>query len=157
MEVKGLQVTVIVLAYKRKKFLGSALDSVVKNSIVPDQIILVKCFSDPEFDASLKSKGIEIYDLPDLTRYGEMLIYALNRAFGDIIMLLEDDDMFFPNKIESLKGMYERDSDLVAIKDIPMIYRGNGNYLDFTSNNDDRFRMRHSSILHRILLFVNKL
>lgn len=144
MEEKDLRVTVIALAYKRKKFLNAALDSVLENSIVPDQIILVKCFIDVEFDAILESRGIEIHNMPDTTKYGDMLVYALNKASGDIIMLIEDDDMFLPSKIETLKAMFEKNSDLIAIKDMPETYKGYGNFSDFVSISDYKFSVPNS-------------
>lgn len=133
MEKRTVKTTVITLAYKRKKFLASALDSVLENSRIPDQIILVKCFTDFDFDSNLTSKGIEVYTLSDNTKYGEMLSYAIKKASGDVIMLLEDDDMFLPKKIEFLTVMYENNEDLIATKDVPYIYKGIGKFSDFES------------------------
>jgi len=133
MEMKSMKTTVIALAYKRKKFLASALDSVLENSKLPEQIILVKCFTDLDFDSNLASHGIEVYTLSDNTKYGDMLIYAIKKSSGDIIMLLEDDDMFLPKKIEYITMMYESNEDLIATKDLPFIYKGVGKLSDFES------------------------
>lgn len=110
-------VTVIIMTYKRKKFLKPALDSVLRNSVAPQQIILAKCFSDPILEKELHLIGVEIITFSDDTKYGDMLNECMKLVSSDIVLLLEDDDLFFNEKISVIFDMFSSNPSLVAIKD----------------------------------------
>lgn len=102
-------VTVIILCYKRESFVLEAVNSVLNNGY-PDnylEVIVVKAFDNPALEESLKKmKCLIIHS--DSRYIGHGFCSALNMSTGEIVFLLDDDDLFLPGKIETHLSMYKK-------------------------------------------------
>jgi glycosyltransferase involved in cell wall biosynthesis len=92
--------TVIITAYNRRRFLPRAIDSVLAQSVPRDryEIIVVKNFADEETDRRIREHALTgiFRDDKDL---GIHLRTALDQTHGEIVALLNDDDMWEPGKL----------------------------------------------------------
>lgn len=121
----GPVVSVIVPTFNRPLYLAKALESVVRQNYRNLQIIVVndggsdvtgvvESFNDPrvEFINRRQNRG-KPFSLNE----------ALARAQGKYVAYLDDDDVYYPNHIESLVEALENDSDCsVAYSDLYKVY-----------------------------------
>lgn len=110
-------VTVIIVAYKRTNYIIDAIKSVINQQINDKSIfelIVIKNFSNEFIDKYVETSGIKNILSNDTTLLGKIL-EATNVAFGKFISILEDDDIFLPNKLEEIKREYELNQNLVYI------------------------------------------
>jgi hypothetical protein len=69
------------------------------------EIIVVKNFTDEYIDRKLEELGI-INVNTAFHSLGEKIVIGVDKAQGNIISILEDDDLFLPNKIEKVLKMF---------------------------------------------------
>ena len=110
-----MKVSIIITAYSRKNFLEEALESAVKQSggNIETEIILVKNFRDPRIDSICESSGVRVIEREGTI--GEYLSDASARATGEIIMFLEDDDVFASDKARKIVELFLCNGDVVLI------------------------------------------
>jgi len=102
------KLTVIITAYKRKEFIKEAVSSVLNQTISRDkyEIICVVGFKDENFSSFLKNNDIrEFYCDGTL---GECLVTGLKQSNGEIIVFLDDDDLFKKDKLENVLNAFEK-------------------------------------------------
>jgi glycosyltransferase involved in cell wall biosynthesis len=122
---------VIITVYKRYKYIDEALNSVLSQSVKPDQIIIVA--DNPKMlNNSINATVIEA-DYPQLGKKIFEAIKAL-RDDIDVVYFLEDDDMFHKNKIEYINKIFEKRRDIVTIHNSRKLIDENGNQLNLTSD-----------------------
>ena len=107
-------ISVIITAYKRKDFLLNAIKSVVNQTLNKKyyEIIVIKNFRDENIDDFINKNEIVGIISNDNSLQGK-LIEALNVAKGTIISFLEDDDLFFENKLEIVYNKFNRNNKLI--------------------------------------------
>ncbi|OWP56112.1 MAG: hypothetical protein B2I17_07200 [Thermoplasmatales archaeon B_DKE] len=108
-----LSFSVLVVAYKRTEFLEEAVKSVLLQQYPPEfiQIVVIKSFIDTEIDAFCDSKNIT-HIFSEQESLGAKLTEGLKICRGDVICLLEDDDLFAPNKLQELGKVFENNRDV---------------------------------------------
>lgn len=108
------KISVIIVAYNRKKYLKEAIDSVLANEYDKNrlEIIVIKNFSDEVLDSYIESNGI-ISLISDDVNVGEQLANGINKSKGDIICFLDDDDRFRSDKLKTVESKFTYDSSLV--------------------------------------------
>ncbi len=104
-----MRVSVILLTRNRVQKLRRAYRSLCSQTCLPDQIIIVDDFSDPpvtyDIISDLNKPGIEtiVVRVPEEKRKvfppQRGRNFGAARAGGDILMFLDDDDLFEPDKI----------------------------------------------------------
>lgn len=100
-------VSVLVTAYNRKEYILEAVKSVLNQTIERSkyEIIVVKNYLDYNIDKFLSEYGvINIYT--DELSLGAKLAYGIEKARGEILCFLEDDDMFLPNKLNEVTNIF---------------------------------------------------
>jgi len=120
---------VIITVYKRYKYIDEALNSVLSQSVKPDQIIIVA--DNPKMlNNSINATVIEA----DYPQYGKMIFEAVNalRDDIDIVYFLDDDDMFHKNKIKYINKIFEKRRDIVTVHNARELVDENGNQLNLT-------------------------
>ena len=102
MEVKPAKISVLVTCYNRRNYVIDALSSVsAQMTKVPFEVILVKNFWDEEIDSYCGAKSVKvIYDESEIM--GEMYLRGLQQCSGDLVVFLDDDDQFLPDKLEKV-------------------------------------------------------
>jgi Glycosyl transferase family 2. len=114
---------VIIPVYKRYKYINEALNSVLSQTVKPDQIIVVA--DNPKMlNNSINATVIEA-DYPQL---GKKILEAIKalRDDIDIVYFLDDDDMFYNHKIEYINKIFEKRRDIVVIHNSRKLIDENG-------------------------------
>ena len=106
----------IIYSYDRKDFILEAINSVYNQTIDRDQyeIIVVKGFNDPKIDNEIK-KFTNVCITLNVKGHGRKIISALEHSNGDIICLLDDDDLFSKDKLEKIKEIFESQDDVIFV------------------------------------------
>ncbi|EQB4333369.1 glycosyltransferase family 2 protein [Providencia stuartii] len=115
-------VSVIITTKNRKLFLQRAIKSILSQSLLPEEIIIIDDNSNESEKITLSE--IEKYkkgnNINFFTHYNELSMggnYSRNKGFelssGDIIMFLDDDDYWLPNKIEDQVNIFTPKTGLV--------------------------------------------
>lgn len=107
-----IYISVIIIAYNRSNYIKAALDSVLNQSIERSkyEIIVVKNFKDSYIDNLKIDNFLNItVENNDESPFGiNLWRYGFSKSSGDIICFLEDDDIFYPNKLfEVVKAFSE--------------------------------------------------
>lgn len=105
-------------AHQGERYIGLQLRSILAQLSADDEIIVVD-------DASTDRTCNEICALKDprlvLIRHSEnqgvlrTFERALSRASGEIVFLSDQDDLWLPNKVETVLGTFARDPDVMLI------------------------------------------
>lgn len=109
----GFDFSVIVVAHDRKEYIIDAVKSVLSQDYKQGtiQIVVVKAFNDHVIDDFLKQNGI-YFIFTDAIPIGAKFYEGLKVSQGDIICLLEDDDIFSKHKLKKLNDIFSKNSDL---------------------------------------------
>ena len=108
------KISVIITAYNRKNYLyyavKSAIDQTIDKSLY--EIIIIKNFEDRKIDKLIKNSNISIKQIllkSKLIYYpnGLLISKALKKSNGEIIVFLEDDDIFEKNKLQQVLKVFE--------------------------------------------------
>ena len=115
-DAPGLTLAIIVPMYGHAAFVGAALESVARQTCLPDEVILVNdgspdntgdvaraaCALWPE---PLRSR-LRILDNPANQGQSVSLNRAVAGAASDLIMVLNDDDYLFHDAVELVRSLY---------------------------------------------------
>jgi glycosyltransferase involved in cell wall biosynthesis len=106
-----VKLTVIITAHDRKKFLLDAVNSAINQTISRKhyEILVVKNFKDDYIDNKLEDLGI-INIITETKSLGGKIVLGVHEARGEIISILEDDDLFLPNKIEKVIKVFSNNN-----------------------------------------------
>ncbi len=96
-------VSVIVAAHARVQFLKEAVASVVAQA--PDEVLVVKYTRDPELDRELTDLGAVVRQSQQPFQGGKVAD-GIEWARGDVVALLDDDDVFLPGKVGRLRETF---------------------------------------------------
>ncbi len=99
----GLRVSVVVGAHLRVQYLKRAVESVARER--PDEIIVVKFAEDPELDAELASMGARVHRTKEPLAGGKFA-EGIELASGDLVVFLDDDDVFLPGKLARVREVF---------------------------------------------------
>ena len=113
----GIEISVLITAYNRKKYLKEAVRSVLESSINRDlyEIIVVKNFTEIEIDSFLSQNQVIVVNTTD-ENIGKQIALGLDKASGAVISFLDDDDKFEQDKLSIV---------LSEFKDPSLIYYHN--------------------------------
>jgi glycosyltransferase involved in cell wall biosynthesis len=102
-------VSVVVTAYNRKQFLLGAINSVLNQSVSREfyEIICIKNFYDTNIDIFLNQNNV--VNLVRDGTIGDYLTAAIMASVGEVIAFLDDDDEFFPEKLQSVMDVFRMD------------------------------------------------
>lgn len=95
------QVTALVATCNRAHFLGEALDSILSQTIAPDQVIVVDDGSTDGTRDVLRQYGdrIEVIEQPNGGK-SRAINAAMPHVLGTYLWIFDDDDVALPNNIE---------------------------------------------------------
>jgi len=124
-------ISVIVTAYNRRKYLPFALRSLEAQTLPRDrfEVIVVKNFNDKESDDIISRNGWkDLYE--DSTYHGRKILAGLEESKGDVITVLEDDDMYVSNRLEKIYKAFTSYGRLTYFHNSQAVIDGNGNLLE---------------------------
>jgi len=101
-------ISVIITAYNRKEFLLDAIKSVLNQTLDKKyyEIIVIKNFNDNAIDKYIEENNIKNILSNDKSLPGK-IYEALGTAKGEIISFLDDDDLFFNNKLKDVYNIFK--------------------------------------------------
>ena len=107
-------ISVIITAYKRKEFIMDAIKSVLNQTLPRKyyEIIVVKNFIDSDIDKYINDNNIKNIFSNDISLSGKS-VEAIKSSHGEIISFLDDDDMFYNNKLEYIYDLFKNNINLV--------------------------------------------
>ena len=111
---EGMLISVIITATVPNDFIKIAVHSVLSQTLNKKEYetIVVKNFLDPDLDDFLAEREIiNIYS--DKIEIGEKIALGINQANGDIISILDYDDLFLPIKLETVKRVFLEKENLI--------------------------------------------
>ena len=106
-------ISVIITAYNRRQYVLDAVKSAIEQSLSRQlyEIIIVKNFHDINIDAFAEEHNvINIYS-ENKTLSGKIL-EAIGIARGNILCFLDDDDMFYREKLEYVLNKFNESDNL---------------------------------------------
>jgi glycosyltransferase involved in cell wall biosynthesis len=118
-----MKVSVLINNYNYGRYIPECLESLRAQTVSPDEVIL---YDDGSTDNSLEvASNYDFVTVLSFPNYGDKPSFnqanAINQAFdactGDVICLLDSDDFFEPEKIESVKKAFESDDSLILVQD----------------------------------------
>ena len=122
-----IRFSIVVIAYKRKTYLLEAVKSALNQNYPREnfEVVVVKAFHDEVIDRHLKDLGV-VTVFSDTEFQGVSLADALSACSCDIICLLDDDDLFTPDKLSKISEVYMSNPGLaVAVNSYDIIdFRG---------------------------------
>lgn len=100
-------ITVLAIAYNRREFIGSALQSALRQTLSRDlyEIVLVTNF---KVSSPILYEGNIRVIFSDIRELGPKLASVIEQCQGDIISILEDDDIWLPEKLEHVKSVFDQ-------------------------------------------------
>jgi glycosyltransferase involved in cell wall biosynthesis len=108
------KISVIITAHDRKNYilecLKSALDQTIERNLY--EIIVVKNFDDPYIDDFINNNGI-INVKTNNDAIGEKFLLGIEHSSGDILCILNDDDLFTKNKLEYILYLFNENKNLI--------------------------------------------
>ena len=105
--------SVVLNAYRRRKYVGEAVRSALTQTLTLGayEIVVIKDFADRELDEWLASLGPNVRVVTeDHPGVGAGLARGVELARGEIVLFLEDDDRFRPEKVAGVLGALAADS-----------------------------------------------
>lgn len=95
--------SVIIVAHVRRDYIKFAIDSVLDQSAPRNsyEIIVVKNFSQQEYDHELEKRGIRVI-ITEEESLGSKIALGIENSSGEILSFLEDDDVFCRDKIKNV-------------------------------------------------------
>lgn len=106
--------SVIITAYNRRKFLKAAVKSVLDQKFEREryEIIVVKNFVDPEIDEFISDNSI-ISEITGDCSIGEMLRFGVIKSQALVVTFLDDDDLYEPDRLHSIFSAFCKNPQLV--------------------------------------------
>lgn len=95
--------TVVIAAHTRVEFLKRAVVSVAGQG--PDEILVVKYTQDAELDRELRALGAKVHWTQEPFQGGKFA-EGIGRATGDVVLMLDDDDIFLPGKVDRVRETF---------------------------------------------------
>jgi len=120
-------ISVVIIAYNRKDFLLNAIKSVLNQTLDKKyyEIIVIKNFRDKNIDDFINKNNI-IGIISNEESLSGKLVEALDMAGGTVISFLEDDDLFFENKLEIVYKEFKKDNNIVYYHNLYVPINSNG-------------------------------
>lgn len=122
-------ISVFVTAYKREQYLIEAVRSVLAQTLSREffEIIVTKSFMNSEIDEFLlKNNIISLYIDDD--RYGYRFSKSLEISKGNIVVTLDDDDIFLPSFLERLYNLFSLHSNVGAYQKSLAFFEDSGRF-----------------------------
>ncbi len=139
-------VSVIITAYNRTKYLLEALNSLQKQTIKTFEIVLVTNFSlDLQKFSDLNIKHILLDG-----SIGQFLFEGVRNSEGEIIVFMDDDDVFLPEKIESILQLFHENK-TVYVHNNSSLINDAGRYIRRLKLKTIDFNLSSISVLRKII------
>ena len=105
--------SVIIFDFSRQNFVKSAIDSIKADlNGLEIELILLKSYKDIHIEEFLKENNVRFVDLMEAKQQSDYIKTAVNIASGEIIIFMDDDDVFYPEKIRYIITIFQAHKNL---------------------------------------------
>lgn len=104
------RISVIITAHNRSEYLKGAIECVLNQDLSTEyyEMIVVKNFSDEVLDGYISQNGIKNYTV-DAEPLGSKLETGIKASEGDILVFLEDDDLWEPERLRIILDTFNNE------------------------------------------------
>jgi glycosyltransferase involved in cell wall biosynthesis len=105
-------------AYQGERYIASQLRSILPQLSPDDEIVIVDDAStDGTCDEIVALRDIRIQLVRNTENRGVLRAFekAISRSTGEIVFLCDQDDLWLPNKVETVLDVFARDTDLMLV------------------------------------------
>ena len=124
-----MKISVVIPTYNSEKTINNTLDSVFKQTVLPDEIIVLDDGSTDNTVSIIKSYGTSVsllqHENQGVARTRNELC---KRSKGDLVAFLDHDDIWHPKYLETQRTFYEKYPNAVAYFLGHINFFGYGNY-----------------------------
>lgn len=107
-----IKISVIIAAYNGEKYIEEQLQSILRQTCIPDEILIGDDSPIPKIAELIEDKlttdytNIQYFHNP--SQYGHInnFLNLMRKASGDLIFFCDQDDVWLPNKISEMKKLY---------------------------------------------------
>lgn len=151
-------ISVIITAYNRKEFLLNAIKSALNQTLDKKyyEIIVIKNFTDKDIDDFINQNKI-IRIISNQESLGGKLVEALNIARGTVISFLEDDDLFFENKLDIVYKKFKTNKNIVYYHNWCVPINIKGEILNINNINTSPDSNMSAISMRKSIVKINKL
>ncbi len=149
-------ISVIITAYNRKEFLLNAIKSVLNQTLEKKyyEIIVIKNFIDKNIDDLINENLIKNILMEGTL--GEFLYRGISEASGEIISFLDDDDLFFKNKLDFVYKQFKKDNNIVYYHNLCVPINGRGKTVSIHRMNSSLDFNMSSISIQKSIIKINK-
>ena len=99
----ALKISVVIMCFNRRTFIIQSVSSVLQQTLPREEyeILVTKNFEDKDIDLFLSQNGIFSIMEGDVN-IGRMIVNAISQARGQYVSFLDDDDIFYPDKLSTI-------------------------------------------------------
>src|ERR1700677_560836 len=124
-----MTISVVIPAYNCAATIQDTLDSVLRQTVLPDEVLVMDDGSTDETLGILKSYEPKITVLRQMNAgTGKARDALVEHAEGDLIAFLDNDDIWHPYYLEAQRGLFEQYDRAVAFFTGHTVFTGNGSY-----------------------------
>lgn len=112
-----MRISAVVIVFNLENYIGQALDSVLGQTRQADEIIVVDDCSTDGSAGRVKAYGPRVRYLRTPRNGGALLaaLHGVKAASGDVVCMLDGDDVWDRNKLEVVEREFIADPDLVLL------------------------------------------
>jgi len=162
-----LIVSVIVLTFNRKDMLKETIDSILAQTFLDFELIIVdNCSIDgtEDFVLSYKDPRIKYFRNQNNGIIAVNLNYGISKASGEYIALCDDDDLWLPTKLEKQVAILNKEKDVGMVcangitfnelgeEDIHITKKRNSNYITQKETLMKNIIIQSSAIIRKNIL-----
>ena len=105
--------SIVIFDFSRPEFIHKAIDF-LRNEIsgTDSEIILIKSYKDIEIEKFLNLNNIIYTDLVAHNKQSDYINTACKVASGEIIIFMDDDDIFYPGKVKYVSDLFKNNKNL---------------------------------------------
>ncbi len=149
-------VTVIVPTFNREKYLPESIGSLLRQTVMPDQVLIVDDGSTDKTAEVAASFGAPVqYYRKENGGKSTALNFALQHCTGDFVWIFDDDDVAHPTALERFLAALEREptadfayGEYARFKDSAQIKNQDYELVTFGHVNEDNFFVAHLEYCH---------
>ncbi len=105
--------SIVIFDFKRPDFIHKAVDFLIKEIYGTDsEIVLLKSYRDSELEKFLNDNNIKYTDLMEKNKQSDYIKAACKIASGEVLIFMDDDDIFYPGKIKYVSELFNNNINL---------------------------------------------
>ena len=148
--------TVIVPTFNRDRFLGEAIASLLRQSVLPDQVIIIDDGStDKTAEVAASFEAPVEYYRKENGGKSTALNFALQHCRGDFVWIFDDDDVAHPSALERFLAALDKDptadfayGEYARFNETAQIAKQDYEIVEFSRFDEDNFFPAHLEYCH---------